>query len=129
MTQQNSTDKNNVMNFIISLLLSAVAIVLSAYLLPGAHVDTFLTAVAVAALLAILNAIVRPILILLTIPVTILTLGLFLLVINALIILMADSLIPGFSVENFWWALAFGIILSIVNGIFESFTKRNNTAE
>ena len=65
------------MNFILSLLLSAVAVVLSSYLLPGVHVSTFLTAIGVAAVLAILNAVIRPLLVILTIPVTVLTLGLF----------------------------------------------------
>jgi putative membrane protein len=108
------------MNFIIKLLLSALAVMLVAYLLPGVTVESFWTALIVAALLALLNVTLKPILIVLTIPVTILTLGLFLLVINALIILLADALISGFMVSNFWWALAFSLILSIVTSLFES---------
>lgn len=108
------------MNFIIKLLLSALAVMLVAYLLPGVTVESFWVALVVAALLALLNVTLKPILVVLTIPVTILTLGLFLLVINALIILLADALISGFMISNFWWALAFSLILSIVTSIFES---------
>lgn len=111
------------MNFIIKLLLSGLAVLLSAYILPGVEVSSFLTAVLVAALLALLNAIVRPILVILTIPITVVTLGLFLLVINAIIILLVHELISGFHVNGFWWALLFSIILTIVNSVFESLAK------
>ncbi|MEM1405413.1 MAG: phage holin family protein [Bacteroidota bacterium] len=103
------------MNFLVRLLLSAVAVTLVSYLLPGVSTTGFLTAILVAAVIGFLNAIVKPILIVLTIPVTIVTLGLFLLVINALMILLADSMISGFSVEGFWWALIFSFLLTIVN--------------
>lgn len=79
----------------------------------------------VAAILAVLNAVVRPLLIILTIPITVFTLGIFLLVINAVIILMADYIMPGFEVDGFWWALLFSIILAIINSIFESFARKN----
>lgn len=79
--------------------------------------EGFLAAVIIALVLSLLNMIVRPILILLTIPLTVLTLGLFLLVINAVIILIADSIIPGFSVQGFWWALLFSLILSLTNAL------------
>lgn len=111
------------MNFVIKLLLSAVAVIITAYLLPGVHVSGFMVALLVAAFLSLLNAIVKPVLIILTIPITIVTLGLFLLVINALIILMADAVIPGFDVNGFWWALLYSIILAIVNSVFEGLTK------
>lgn len=112
------------MNFILTLLISAGAVLISAYLLPGVHVDGFLTAIIVAAVLALFNAILKPVLIILTIPITILTLGLFLLVINALIILFTDFFIPGFVVDGFWWALFFSLILSIVTYVFESLAGR-----
>lgn len=112
------------MNFILTLLISAGAVLLSAYLLPGVHVAGFLTAIVVAAVLALFNAILKPILIILTIPITILTLGLFLLVINALIILLTDFFIAGFVVDGFWWALFFSLILSIVTYVFESLVGR-----
>ncbi len=105
------------MNFLVRILLSGLAVVIVSYLLPGVIVDGFLAAVIVAVLLSILNVIVKPILVVLTIPLTIFTLGLFLLVINAIIVLMADSIVPGFYVDGFWWALLFSILLTIVNAL------------
>ena len=113
------------MNFLIKLLLSTISVLVSAYLLPGAHVDGFFAAFIVAIFLALFSATLKPLLIILTIPVTVFTLGLFLLVINALMIMLADFIVGGFSVEGFWWALIFGIILAIVNGIFEAVSKKN----
>ena len=112
------------MGFIIKLLLTGVAVILSSYILPGVHIDGFGSALILALVLAILNAIVRPILVLLTIPVTFLTLGLFLLVINALIILLAEAIVPGFQVDGFLWALIFSIILSIITAIIDLITGR-----
>lgn len=108
------------MQGILRFLLSGLAVLVASYLLPGVHVEHFGYALLVAAVLAIVNFLVKPVLVILTIPITILTLGLFLLVINALIILLVDSLTPGFTVEGFWWALAFSLILSIVNSLFSS---------
>ena len=103
------------MNILLRILISAVAVLLTSYLLPGVHINNFLSALIVAVVLAILNGILKPVLIVLTIPITILTLGLFLLVINALIILIASSVISGFYVDGFWWALLFSIILSFIS--------------
>ena len=111
------------MNGIVKFLLSGVAVLLTAYLLPGVHVEHYGYALLVAALVSIANVIVRPVLIILTIPITILTLGLFLLVINAAIILLVDYFIPGFNVDGFWWALAFSLILSIFNSLFSDLLK------
>ncbi|MCG8388528.1 MAG: phage holin family protein [Cytophagales bacterium] len=113
------------MKFIIKLILSAVAVMVSAYLLPGVEVNGFFVAIVVAAVLALLNTIVKPILILLTIPITVLTLGIFLLVINAVIILLADMLIQGFSVYGFWWALLFSLILAIFNSLLGGLKTEN----
>ena len=107
------------MGFIIKLLLTGVAAIIAAYILPGVQIDTFITALILAVVLALLNAVVRPILVILTIPVTILTLGLFLLVINALIILLADYLIAGFNVDGFLWALIFSLVLSVITAILD----------
>ena len=98
---------------------------LTAYLLPGVHVSDYWAALLVAFLVSFSNIFVRPVLIILTIPITIFTLGLFLLVINALIILMVDYLVHGFSVDGFLWALGFSLILSIFNSIFGSMTKED----
>ncbi|UKM64997.1 phage holin family protein [Flavobacteriaceae bacterium GSB9] len=111
------------MNLILRLLLNAVAVFVLAYALSGVHVDSYLTAFIVALVLAVLNLLVKPILVIFTLPATILTLGLFLLVINAVIILLADQLISGFSVDNFWWALFFSVLLSILQSILHSLLK------
>ena len=104
-------------------MLNGLAVFLTAYLLPHVDVEGYGTALIVALVLSIANIIVKPILILFTIPITILTLGLFLLVINAFIILLADYLVDGFDVDGFWWALLFSLILSIFNSLFEDLTK------
>ncbi len=111
------------MKFIVKLLVSAVVVLLTGYLLPGVYVDGFGAALLVALVLAVLNTLVKPILVILTIPLTILTLGLFLLVINAVIILMAGSLLEGFHVDGFWSALFFSIIVSVIMSIYESTSK------
>lgn len=111
------------MKFIVKLLVSALVILLTGWLLPGVSVEGIWTALLVALVLAVLNTLVKPILVIFTIPLTILTLGLFLLVINGLIILLADALVGGFEVANFWWALLFSIIVSIVMSIYESSSK------
>ena len=105
-------------NFLVRLILSALAVFICATILPGAHVDGFLIAIVVAAVLAILNVLVKPVLVILTIPITIVTLGLFLLVINTILVLLADWLIPGFTIDGFWWALIFSVLLSIINSVF-----------
>lgn len=114
---------DHIMNPIARLLLSGVAVILTAYLLPGAHVQDYWAALLVAILISVSNVIVKPILVILTIPITIITLGLFLLVINAIIILLVDHFVDGFSVDGFWWALAFSLILSVFNSLFGDLTK------
>lgn len=111
------------MNWLVRFLLSGLAVLLTAYLLPGVDVKHYGYALLVAALISVSNLIVKPVLVILTIPITILTLGLFLLVINALIILLVDFITPGFDVDGFWWALAFSLILSLFNGIFSDLSK------
>jgi putative membrane protein len=113
------------MNIIIRFLLSGVAVMLTAYLLPGVHVQDYWAALLVAFLISLSNMLVKPILIIFTIPITILTFGLFLLVINALMILMVDYFVDTFSVDGFWWALAFSLILSVFNSLFGDLTKEN----
>ena len=103
------------MSILINWLISALVILASAYLLPGIHVENFLTALVLALVLGILNAIVKPILLLLTLPINVLTLGLFTLVINALLIMLATMIVPGFSVDTFWWAVLFSILISLFN--------------
>lgn len=105
-------------NFLVRLIISAIAVLICAYILPGAEVDGFISAIVVAGVLALLNALLKPILVILTIPITILTLGLFLLVINTILVMLASSLVPGFSIDGFWWAFLFSIILSVINSVF-----------
>lgn len=105
------------MNFLVRLLLSSLAVIIVSYLLPGVYVEGFLAAVIVALILSLLNLTVKPLLIILTIPLTVFTLGLFLLVINALMILLADAIVPGFAVTGFWWALLFSLLLSLTNAL------------
>lgn len=116
------------MKLILKVLLSALSVVILAKILPGVDVDSYMTAIIVAIVLSLLNLIVKPLLVILTLPVTLITLGLFLLIINALIILMADGLIDGFSVGNIWWALLFSLLLTFLQSIFYSFLKEEKTA-
>jgi len=111
------------MKFLLRILLSALAVVILSKVLPGVAVDTYTTALIVAVVLSLLNFIVKPILIILTLPVTIITFGLFLLIINAIIILLADRLITGFSVDTIWWALLFSLLLSFLQSILFSLLK------
>jgi len=113
------------MKFILRILLSALAVVVLAKILPGVGVDTYTTAIIVAAVLSLLNFIVKPILVILTLPVTIITFGLFLLIINAIIILLADNLIAGFTVNSIWWALLFSLLLSFLQSILFSLLKED----
>ncbi len=117
------------MNFIINIIVSAIAVLIAAHLLPGIHVDSFTTALLVAVLLAFMNSIVKPILTILTIPITLVTLGLFLIVINGVIIIMTDKLIDGFEVKSFWWALVFSFILSITTSILNALLGNNDKRE
>jgi len=113
------------MNLIIKLLLNAIAVFSLSYLLKGIQVDGYISAIIVAIVLSILNLLIKPLLVILTLPITIVTLGLFLIIINALIILLADYLITGFSVDNIWWAILFSVLLSILQSLLHSFIKKD----
>lgn len=113
------------MNFILRILISAAVASGLSYVLSGVHIDNFITALMVAIVLAVLNAIVKPILIILTLPITILTLGLFLFVINALIILLAAHFVNGFRVDGFWWALLFSLLMSILTSLLYNETSKD----
>ena len=108
---------------VIRALINGLAVWIASYVLPGVNVDGFFTAIVVAVILGIVNAFLKPILVLLTIPITVLSLGLFIFVINALLILLVARIVPGFTVENFWWALAFSLVLSIVNSFLHSLSQ------
>ena len=108
-------------NFIARTLITAAAILLTSYVLhTGVIIDRFRTALVVALVLSVLNFFVKPLLILITLPVTILTLGLFLFIVNAIIILLASNLVSGFRVKSLGWALVFSLLLSLFTYLLES---------
>ena len=110
------------MSLLIRLLVTAILVTLLSNFLGGVSVDGFFTALIVAIVLGLLNLFVKPLLILFTLPVTLLTFGLFLLVINAVIILLCNELVDGFSVANFWSALVFSVLLSLGQTLVFSFS-------
>ena len=105
------------MKFIMRIIVTSVIAFGLSYILKGIQIDSFWTAIILAVVLAVLNGILKPILVILTFPITIVTFGLFLFVINAAIILLADKFIDGFDVDGFWWALLFSLLLSIVSSV------------
>lgn len=111
------------MNLIIRILITSILVLLIAHFMPGVSVADFSTSIIVAIVLGLLNIFIKPILVILTLPVTIITLGLFLLVINALIILLCTKIVGGFAVDSFLTALFFSVILSISQSILYQFTK------
>ncbi|MBC7606437.1 MAG: phage holin family protein [Burkholderiales bacterium] len=113
------------MNIILRILVTAFLVIVIAHFMPGVTVASFTTSIIVAIVLALLNLFIKPILVLLTLPVTILTLGLFLLVINALIILLCTKIVGGFAVDGILTALFFSIILSILQSVMFSLTGGN----
>ncbi len=114
------------MNFIIRLLITAISAFILSKVLTGVHFDTFGSTIIFAVVLGLLNLIVKPILSILSLPVTIITLGLFSFVINALIILVADYLMDSMQVAGFWWALLFSILLSLVTSAFSTIFESND---
>lgn len=111
------------MSIILNLLLSGLAVFVTAYVLPGVDVDSFVTAIIVAVVLGILNALLKPVLIVLTLPITILTLGLFTFVINLGLIYLTEALVKGFTIDTLLSAILFSLVLSIVNGFLSQVGK------
>lgn len=103
------------MTVFLNLILSGIAIAIASYLIPGATVDSYMIAFIVAVVLAIVNTTIVPVLQVLTLPLNILTLGLFSLIINVLMVLLVARLVPGFEISGFWVALVFAVILALVN--------------
>lgn len=99
------------------LLINSLVIFFGAQLLRGVEIKSYFTAIGVAILLGLINMFIKPIIVFLTIPLTILTLGLFILVINAWILMIVDKFLEGFKIQSFWWAILYGILISILNGI------------
>lgn len=113
------------MKLILRFLITAGLVMLIAHFMSGVHVADFKTSLIVALVLGLLNVFVKPILLLLTLPVTILTLGLFLLIINAVIILICTNIVGGFTVDSFWTAIVFSVVLSILQSISNSIVGDN----
>ena len=105
------------MNFLLRIVITAVVAFALSYVLPGIHIDTFWTALVLALVLAVLNSLLKPILIILTLPITILTFGLFLFIINAVIVELASKFVGGFFVRSFGWALLFSLLLSLLTSL------------
>lgn len=108
---------------IVHLLINAVAILIAAYLIPGVVVDNLVALIVLVIVLALINVFIKPIVTLLTLPINIVTLGLFSLVINALLVMLAGAIVPGFTVDGFWAAFFFAIVLSLVNALFGGMKK------
>jgi putative membrane protein len=117
------------MGFLIRWLILTIAIIIASYLLEGIHISGFFSAFFAAAALGILNALFRPILILLTLPINILTLGLFTFIINALMLKLASGVIPGFEVYGFWTAVFGSLIISVVSSLLNSFISDRGRVE
>ncbi len=111
------------MAIIFNWILSALAIIVTAYLLPGVSLSGVVAALVLAVVLGLINTFIRPILRILTLPLNIITLGLFGLILNTVLIMLAASVVPGVYIDSFWWALIFGFVLALVNGVFKAFDK------
>ncbi len=109
------------MNILVNLLLSAIAVFVAAYILPGVEVVSFTAAFVAAIVLGVINAFLKPVLLILTLPINLLTLGLFTFVLNALLILLAANIVPGFHVNGFIWALILSLVLAIINFFLHSY--------
>ena len=114
------------MNFLLRIIITAVVAFALSYILPGIHIDTFWTAIVLSFVLAILNFLLKPLLIILTLPITILTFGLFLFVINAIIVEFAGNFVGGFRVDGFGWALLFSLLLSLLTSLLYREPGRDN---
>lgn len=111
------------MKYLVSLLLNSVAVVVASYLLPNVTIDSYQTALMVALFIGLLNVFVKPVLKILTLPINVLTLGLFSLVVNGALVLLVSNFLPGFNVEGLIWAIIFSIVLSIVSSVLSLFSK------
>jgi len=116
--------RDSTTSLLIGWLVKTVAVIVAAYVLPGVSVSGFLAAFVAAVVIGFVNTVLRPLFIFLTLPITLLSMGLFTLVINAVLILLASAIVPGFVVAGFWWALLFSIVLWLVNAVLIEIGKR-----
>jgi putative membrane protein len=112
------------MHMLINWLITTAAILVAAYFLPGVAIRSLGAALITALVLGLINAIIRPILVVLTFPITILTLGLFIFVLNAVLVLVTSAIVPGFEVRGFWWALLFSLVFSVVSFVLHRIVPR-----
>jgi putative membrane protein len=110
------------MQILLNLVVSAIAVLISAYVIPGVTVDGFFNALVVAVILGVVNAFVRPLIELISLPINVVTLGLFSFVITALMIMLTAAIVPGFAVTGFLTALIFGVVLTLVTSVLYSIT-------
>jgi putative membrane protein len=115
--------------FFAKTIATAVAVLFAAYILKGVHVDDTVTALLVAVVLGLMNSFIKPILVILTIPITILTLGLFLLIINIIIVKWVANIVPGFTVNGWFTALIFSLVVSFVSSFIEAIIGGNRKAD
>ncbi len=114
------------MKLFITLISSAIAVAVASYIVPGVVVASFATAILVAIVLGVINAVIRPVVTFLTLPVNLLTLGLFTFVINALMVMLASAVVSGFTVDGFLAALLFSIVVSLVSAIVDSLVNKES---
>lgn len=105
---------------LVMLIINTIAVFVTAQILPGIHLASFTTALVVAVVMAFVNTLIRPLIFLLTLPINILTLGLFTFVIMGGLVLLVSAIVPGFQVDGFWWAVGFALVLAIMNGFLSS---------
>lgn len=117
-------EKQSTEGILKNLIVNTLSVFVVSYILPGIEIDSFITALIIAIVLAVFNVTLKPFLIIITIPFTLVTFGLFLLVINVIVLYAAEALIDGFNIASFWWALLFSILVSIVNGILFGLGKK-----
>lgn len=121
-----SKNRRVIMPILIAILINTIAVLVTGYILPGITMENFWTALAVAVVLGVINAILRPIIFILTLPINILTLGLFSFVIMGLLVYLTSAIVPGFFVANFWWAMLFAIVVAIINWFLWSLIPKIN---
>ncbi|HVZ58614.1 MAG TPA: phage holin family protein [Patescibacteria group bacterium] len=113
------------MRVVTYLLINGFAVFIAAQVLSGVHVPNFLTAIIVAVVLGIVNTLLKPLLLILTFPITLVSFGLFAFVINAFLVLLVSHFVPGFTVDGFWWALIFSLVISVISSFLNSITHDN----
>jgi len=121
---RNNIDTNAILFLLISILLNTFAVLITSYVLAGVHIENFWSALAVAVVLGIINAVLRPIIFILTLPINILTLGLFSFVIMGGLVYLVSFIVPGFTLDNFWWAIAFALVVALINWFFNALVPK-----